>query len=180
MKKVLGILLVSMLTACSSKASYAPLDTEKSVDLTQYVGTWYEQAKLPNRFQRQCIGDTQAIYSLKADSSIEVLNSCRVADGSFDEAKGQARLATAVQTPDSAKLEVRFAPAWMSFIPAVWGDYWILKIAGDYEYSLVGTPDRQYLWVLSRAKQADATVVNELLDYAQEWGFATEGVVRAE
>lgn len=181
MKRVLVVLLLSVLASCSSTtASYAPLDTAKSVDLNRYVGVWFEQAKLPNRFQAQCIGDVQASYSLLADSSIEVINRCKLADGAFEEAKGQVRLAADVQTPDNSKLEVRFAPALLSPIPSVWGDYWILKIVGDYEYSLVGTPDRQYLWVLSRSKQADAAVVNELLDYAKEWGFATEDVVKAE
>lgn len=181
MKRVLVVLLLSVLASCSSTtASYAPLDTAKSVDLNRYVGVWFEQAKLPNRFQAQCIGDVQANYSLKADGSIEVINRCKLADGTVEEAKGQARLADDVQTPDNSKLEVRFAPALLSPIPSVWGDYWILKVVGDYEYSLVGTPDRQYLWVLSRSKQADAAVVNELLDYAKEWGFATEDVVKAE
>lgn len=180
MKKVLVLLLVSVLAACSSKGSYAPLDTEKSVDLNRYMGIWFEQARLPNRFQDQCVGDVQASYSLLADSSIEVINRCKLADGAFEEAKGQVRLAADVQPSDSSKLEVRFAPTWLSFIPSVWGDYWILKVVGDYEYSLVGTPDRQYLWVLSRAKQPDVAVVNELLDYAKEWGFTTEDVIMTE
>ncbi len=59
----------------------------------------------------------------------------------------------------------------------VWGDYWILKLQGDYQYSLVGTPDRKYLWVLSREKKADITTINQLLDYAASYGFDTEKVV---
>ena len=56
-----------------------------------------------------------------------------------------------------ATLAVRFAPAWLAWLPLVWGDYWVIDLADDYRYAVVGEPSREYLWVLARGPQlADA------------------------
>lgn len=176
MKKVFALPLVLALAACAS--SQADLATQDDVDLNKYMGTWYEQARLPNSFQRECAGDVQADYVMEANKSITVTNRCQSMEGGVKEAVGEGRLSTSASPIDPAILEVRFAPKWLSWFPMVWGDYWIMKLEGDYQYSLVGTPDRQYLWVLSRDKQADKNTVNELLDYAASQGFAVEKVVQ--
>ena len=80
--------------------------------------------------------------------------------------------------PGAGRLEVRFAPAWLSWLPAVWGDYWILKLDRDYEVALVGTPDRDYLWVLSRNPVLDEAALQVELDYARSLGFDVDKVVR--
>ncbi len=158
-----------LLAGCSSgPADKALLGTQKNVDLARYVGLWYEQARLPNRFQDQCVGDVQAMYELM-EQGLRVTNRCRTASGQFDEAKAFGRLAPDAEDP--ARLQVRFAPQWMSWLPWVWGDYWILRVDGDYDYALVGTPDREYLWVLSRKPQADEARIQSLLDYAASQGF---------
>ena len=90
------------------------------LDVPRYMGTWHEIAKYPNWFQRRCVGDTSARYSQQPDGTVQVLNRCRREDGSFDEALGQARQ---IGAADSPMLQVRFAPAWLSFVPLVWGDY---------------------------------------------------------
>ena len=184
MKKILTLSALAILAGCSSTSNsldteHAPLPIQQDVDLEKYVGTWHEQARLPHRFQEQCVADVQAEYILNDDQSLKVTNSCRTADGSITTAIGEGRLSSDVEPTDPAKLEVRFAPTWLSWSPKVWGDYWILKLQGDYEYSLVGTPDREYLWVLSREKEADQAVVKELLDYAATQGFDIEKVERS-
>lgn len=146
----------------------------------KYVGTWYEQARLPNSFQKDCTGEVRADYVLQAGNTIGVTNQCRTLDGSTKVANAQGRLSKAVSPPDPAKLEVRFAPKWTSWLPMVWGDYWIIKLEGDYQYSLVGTPDRKYLWVLSRDQQADKATVNTLLDYAGTLGFPITEVKKTD
>ncbi|NYT57500.1 lipocalin family protein [Alcaligenaceae bacterium] len=177
MKTMLVIPLLAVLASCA--ASNPGLSTQADVDLVKYAGTWYEQARLPNRFQKECVGDVRADYVLQPDKTISVTNQCRLQDGNIKVAKAKGRLSTAAQPLDPAKLEVRFAPAWTSWLPMVWGDYWILKLEGDYRYSLVGTPDREYLWVLSREPHADKAVVDELLSYAGTLGFPVAGVKRA-
>lgn len=177
MKKILGISLVASLVGCATP--HANLSTQSDVNLNKYAGLWHEQARLPNRFQEDCAGDVQADYVLNPDSTIGVTNQCRKTDGSTVVAEGVGRLAKAFDPSDPAKLEVRFAPEWTSWLPMVWGDYWIMKLEGDYQYSLVGTPDRKYLWVLSRDKRADRATVTQLLDYARTQGFDTDAVVMA-
>ncbi|NYT77679.1 lipocalin family protein [Alcaligenaceae bacterium] len=178
MKVIAALSLIVTLAGCATP--HANLTTEKDVDLNKYAGTWYEQARLPNRFQKQCVSDVQADYVLRPDNTLLVTNQCRTSDGSTEVAQGEGRLSTAANPRDPAILQVRFAPAWTSWLPFVWGDYWILKLRDDYHYSLVGTPDRKYLWVLSRNKQADKDIVTELLNYAKSLGFPAEQVVRAD
>lgn len=174
MKKITIALLAMFLVGC---AQLNPdLVVQKDIDLRQYAGTWYEQARLPNRFQSKCVGDVQADYVLQEEGSLQVTNQCRLQDGSVEVAVGEGRLAGGDST---SKLEVRFAPSWLSWLPMVWGDYWIIQLQGDYQYSLVGTPNREYLWVLSRDKEGDKETVQVLLEYAAEQGFDTSTVVMA-
>lgn len=170
------LVLAFGITGCATTSQELP--TQPDVELSEYSGTWFEQARLPNRFQKDCVANVQAEYVLQADGTLSVSNQCTDKDGATKTAQAQGRLSNAVATKDSAILEVRFAPKWMSWLPLVWGDYWIMKIHGDYQYSLVGTPDRKYLWVLARDQQADENVVNELLDYAKTQGFETDTVIK--
>lgn len=178
MKKILAIPCIAILASCAT--SNTTLPTQANVDLNKYAGTWYEQARLPNRFQEDCAGDVQADYELKADDTIKVVNQCRAKDGSTKLAEGEGRLSQAADPRDPSKLEVRFAPKWTSWLPMVWGDYWIVKLEDDYQYSLVGTPDRKYLWVLTRDKQADDATVTKLLEHARTLDFPVDQVIRTE
>jgi apolipoprotein D and lipocalin family protein len=136
----------------------ATVRTVESVDLTRYAGDWYEIARYPNRFQEKCTGDVRATYARREDGRIDVTNRCREADGEVSDAKGIARV---VDTKTSAKLKVRFAPAFLSFLPMVWGDYWIIGLAPDYSWAVVGSPDRKYLWILGRQTSLSAEQLKE-------------------
>ncbi len=138
-----------------------------SVDLSRYAGRWYEIARYPNRFQKQCVSDVTAEYVPQPDGRITVINRCRRADGTWDEAKGVARRAGA--DTSNAKLEVRFAPAFLSFLP-VWGDYWVMDLAPDYSHAVVGSPDRKYLWVLARGAN-DPALLGRLEPTIRALGF---------
>jgi apolipoprotein D and lipocalin family protein len=133
---------------------------------------------LPNRFEKKCTGPVSAEYTPRDDGTIEVRNRCTLADGSFDEVVGSARVVPVAGQPGAGRLEVRFAPAWLSWLPVVWGDYWILKLDRDYQVALVGTPKRDYLWVLSRAPKLDEATLQEQLEYARSLGFDVDKVVR--
>lgn len=147
----------------------ARLDVVPSVDLTRYTGKWYEIARLPNTFQKKCVSEVAADYSLIEGNQLMVVNQCRLSNGELSKAEGKARLAS--EGGQTSKLKVRFAPAWLSWVPAVWGDYWVIDLASDYSYSVVGTPDRRYLWVLSRTPQMDAGTFEKLTRRAAEKGF---------
>ncbi len=156
----------------------APLQAVAPVDLKRYAGLWHEQARLPNRFQKACAGPVTAEYTPLPDGSVQVRNRCILADGSFDESVGSARVVPVAGQPGAGRLEVRFAPAWLGWMPMVWGDYWILKLDRDYQVALVGTPDREHLWVLSRAPVLEADTLEAELEYARSLGFDTDKVLR--
>jgi apolipoprotein D and lipocalin family protein len=146
-----------------------PLNVVPEVDLVRYSGQWYEIARLPNRFQKRCAGDVTANYALRPDGKISVLNRCRLDNGEQIEAEGVARVA-AKGKPNSI-LKVRFAPAFLSFLPQVWGDYQIIALSPDYTQAIVGDPDREYLWILARSAQLDEATYERLVKEAASQGF---------
>ncbi len=144
----------ALLAACTTPGppSAATLATVPKVDLDRYVGRWHELARAPNWFQRNCATDVTAEYARRTDGTVAVVNSCRRADGSVDRVEGTARI---VDPATNAKLEVAFAPEALRWISAVWGNYWVIELAPDYRYAIVGEPSREYLWVLSRTPTLD-------------------------
>lgn len=124
-----------------------------TLNVPGYMGTWYQVAWFPNRFQKQCVSDTTATYTQRPDGPVKVLNRCTLANGSFDEAEGLARPADSTLNGDTlspAKLEVSFLPSWLRWLP-IWGNYWVIELAEDGRYAVIGEPTREYLWVLARA-----------------------------
>jgi apolipoprotein D and lipocalin family protein len=176
-RSFLDILVILALAAAAHAQANAP-EVAPSVDLQRYQGKWYEIARLPNRFQRQCAGDVAAFYTLRQDGKITVVNECKLKDGSTDRAQGIARLADP-KGPNS-KLKVRFAPAFLSFLPFVWGHYWILDLAPDYTYALVGDPARKYLWILARTRQIPEATYQGLVEKARAQGFAVDRLIRTK
>lgn len=145
LQRLLWVAAFLILSACSQAPVAPPPPTVAHVDLARYTGTWHELARIPNRFQRQCAANTTARYTRQTDGTIEVLNRCQGADGHYEEIRGVARV---VDTQSNAKLEVSFFSI-LGWRP-VWGDYWILDLGSDYEYVVVGTPNRKFGWLLSR------------------------------
>lgn len=145
-----------------------PLKPVASVDLTRYMGKWYEISKFPNWFQKKCVGYTSAEYSIRPDGDVQVINRCRLENGETSEAIGLARQKG---DPKSPRLEVRFAPAWLSFFPGVWGDYWIIDLDLDYRLVAVSEPKREYLWVLSRDPHVEPKAYDALLQRLSDQGF---------
>jgi apolipoprotein D and lipocalin family protein len=138
-----------------------PLATVRQVDLDRYAGEWYEIARSPNRVQKKCESDTKATYLLRDDGTVGVLNSCRKSDGTITSNKGTAKV---VDSSTNAKLKVTF------FWPFA-GDYWILDLAPDYSYAVVGEPSRKYLWILSRTPQMDETTYREITERIRFLGY---------
>jgi apolipoprotein D and lipocalin family protein len=149
-------------------AQGAELGTVATIDVPRYMGTWFEIAKYPNWFQKKCVRNTRASYSLQADGMVQVVNRCLQDGGEPSEAIGAARQVGGATSP---KLQVRFAPAWLSFIPAVWGDYWVIDLDPGYQWVAVSEPKREYLWVLSRTPKMDPAAYKDLLARLAQKGF---------
>jgi apolipoprotein D and lipocalin family protein len=125
-------------------------------------------AKFPNRFQKMCVRNTQATYSLQGDGTVRVVNRCTMSDGTSKEAEGAARQIGSATSP---KLQVRFAPAWLSFLPWVWGNYWVIDLDPNYQWVAVSEPEREFLWILSRTPQMEPAVYQALLARLAAVGF---------
>lgn len=146
----------------------APLQSVAALDVPRYMGTWHEVAKYPNRFQKTCISSTQATYTLQADGRVQVLNRCKTDTGAWRDALGAARQ---IGGPTSAKLKVRFAPEWLSFLPQAWGDYWVILLDPGYQWVVVSEPQREFLWILSRTPQLPEATYQALLAQLDVLGF---------
>lgn len=173
---LLGVLLISLgATHANAQQDAQSVRTIAALDVPRYLGTWYEIAKFPNWFQKKCVSNTKAVYTAKPDGNLRVLNSCSTANGEISEAEGLARQ---IGPKDSPKLEVRFAPEWLSFLPMVWGDYWVIDLDSQYQVAAVSDPKREYLWVLSRAPQLDPKVYDDLLQRLKQQQFDIQKLER--
>ncbi len=143
------------------------LTTVTSIDLPRYLGTWYEIARLPMRFEPADYIDISAEYSLQENGKVRVVNRATDGHGEPQQSVGEA---TAIDASNS-RLEVTFLPEGLRWIPFTKGDYWIIKIDHDYTTALVGSPDRKYLWLLSREPQLDAETTQAFLAHARAQGF---------
>lgn len=166
----------SACTTTADTASSEPLQSIPTLDVARYMGTWHEIAKYPNRFQQQCVSNTQAEYSLQGAGRVQVINRCQTSDGSVAEAVGTARQ---VGPADSSQLKVRFAPAWLSWLPMVWGDYWVIDLDPAYQLVAVSEPRREYLWVLSRTPAVDEQAYRRLLARLEARGFDVQRLERS-
>ncbi|WP_337866555.1 lipocalin family protein [Ignavibacterium sp.] len=159
------VILFSFLSI-SIFAQQQPLKTVDYVDIKKYIGLWYEIAKIPNRFQSQCVKGTTAQYSLKDDGEIEVFNSCINEDGETDKTEGIARI---VDKQTNAKLEVSFFSI-IGWRP-IWGDYWIIGLDENYQWAIVGTPSRKYGWILSRTPKLEQSTLDKIFSILKERGY---------
>ena len=157
----------------TSLASAQSLRAVPELDLQRYAGTWHEIARLPNRFEDACAGDITATYTPRDDGSLRVVNACREENGEIKSTEGEARQAGEY----AAQLEVRFAPKWLSFLPFVWADYWVIALDADYQWALVGEPDLEYFWILSRDPQMDARTFEGLKARARGLGYDLDELV---
>ncbi len=161
-----ALLLAALLNACSSHSTTS-LPTVPKVDLARYMGKWYNLARLPASFQDGCTHST-ADYAMGPGGTVSVVNRCEM-KGHAKEVKGSARV---VDTDTNAVLEVTFKEWFSAFIPkAPQGNYFVIWLAPDYSAAAVGTPDRKYLWILSRNPSMSTGKYLTIVDHCKELGF---------
>ena len=162
--KLLMLIFTLFFTACSSKNP--PLQTVQKVELDKYLGTWYEIARYEHFFEKDCKNVT-ANYSMMDEETIKVINKCtKIQTNEKKEAMGRAYATNETNT----KLKV-------SFFRPFYGDYWVLMLDKNYEYVVVGTPSREYLWILSRTSKLDEEIKNQILQKLRNLGFDTSKLI---
>ncbi|ANN68816.1 lipocalin family protein [Bordetella bronchialis] len=138
-----------------------------SVDLRSYLGKWYEIARLPRFYQRYCVSDSIALYTQRDAHTIAIENSCRTENGDIRTAHGTAE---PVSGSNNAKLQVTFLPPFSA-------DYWIIGLAPDYSWSVVGSPGRKSLWILSRTPQLAPAALDQARAIAKAEGYPIDRLV---
>jgi len=140
--------------------------TVSKVDLKRYIGLWYEIAKIPNRFQKKCVGNTMAKYRFRKDGRIIVTNSCSNQKGAIISTKGVAKI---VAKDSNSKLKVSFVK--ILGIRLFWGDYWIIGLDENFKYAVIGDPKRKYGWILGREKKLSETQWSEINKILSDQGY---------
>jgi apolipoprotein D and lipocalin family protein len=161
--------LFSFVTIAASAAvvvAAEPPKTVSQVELKRYLGVWYEIARMPNRFQKKCVGNTTAEYAFRDDASITVVNRCMTENGKMDQVTGVARI---VAGSGNAKLQVSFVSLFGFRL--FWGDYWIIGLDPDYRWAIVGHPARTYGWILSRQPHLTDEDKNRIFSVLREQGY---------
>jgi apolipoprotein D and lipocalin family protein len=166
---VWALITAGCATTTTERLHLPPLEAVGHVELSRYLGIWYEIAAFPQSFQRGCTATT-ATYELRRDGDVDVINRCRKGslDGEEKSAHGRARV---TDRSTNAKLEV-------SFFRPFWGDYWIIDLADDYSYAVVGHPGRDYLWILARTPTMSEGSYQTIVARLQAQGYETSRLKR--
>lgn len=162
---LLPILLFLLFSIMPHSSRTQPLQTVPAVDLERYAGKWYEIASYPQGFQKKC-HCTTATYTLSDKGHMVVDNRCN-RDSPRGKQSGIKGKAFPEKGSGNAKLKVQF------FWPFK-GKYWIIDLASDYSYAVVGHPERKYLWVLSRTPQLPSDVYARILTRLEAQAYDTK------
>jgi apolipoprotein D and lipocalin family protein len=139
------------------------------LDLDRFLGRWHGLAWLPLPYQRHCAGELMLEYAPRDDGLIAVHSACRTGDGRLSEAHGVARQPERLREP--AKLQLRFAPAWLGRLRFAWNEHWVIGLDRDYRWAMVGEPRRRYLWILAREPRMDYHLFEDLKAIARRMGY---------
>lgn len=173
MIKLYLFLLLSCAALIQASGNEIPMvKTVENVDIEKYMGRWYEIERIPNSFQKNCIGNVRADYTLKKDGKVRVVNSCLEEGGEEDTAKGIAKV---FDEETKARLKVSFVSLFG--IQFFWGDYWILYLDENYQNAVVGDPSRKYGWILSRKTKLTSEELEPVYEALGKNGYDTDDFV---
>ncbi len=158
--------LIFLLSGCVGiPENVKPVENFK---LENYLGKWYEIARLDHSFERG-LSRVTADYSLRDDGGLKVINrGYSVKDNKWKEAEGKAYF---VRGSDQGYLKV-------SFFGPFYGSYIVFELDHEnYQYSLVSGPDKSYFWILARTPQINENIKNVLIVKAAALGFDTSKLI---
>jgi apolipoprotein D and lipocalin family protein len=170
-----GLAALAAFVALSVVCAAPPVESVPAVDPQRYAGTWYELARLPNRFQSHCLGDVRATYTPLPDGGLEVTNRCRARGG---ESVTEGRATAAPGDDSGARWKVSFLPSWLQWLPLGRGDYWVVMLDPGYRHAVVSEPGREFLWILSRTPAMDDAAYGQLLERLADAGYPVDKLVR--
>jgi apolipoprotein D and lipocalin family protein len=168
---MLHTVLMTLLMAASTPVAPQTLPNQPvpELDLDRYAGQWHEIAHLPMFFERKCLEAVTATYTPMPDGTIHVRNACETRDGR-QTVDGVAKIVEG----RPAAFKVRFAPAWLGWLPRAWAHYWVIDVAPDYQWAMVGSPSGKYLWILARRRDMRRALFENLKERARQRGYPVE------
>ena len=169
-----ALALSALAISIATQAQTVTPQAVDKVDIQRYAGQWHEIAHLPMYFQRKCVANTKAQYTVNPDKTMTVLNSCSTKEGGKISSEGVAYS----QNEGNSKLKVSFLPKGLRWMPFTKGHYWVLRIDPEYKVALVGGPSDKYLWILSRDAQIDDATYQSYLNTAKQYGYDVEKLIR--
>lgn len=133
------------------------------------LGRWYEVARLDHPFERGLTRVTST-RTQAGEGAFEIVNrGFDKATNGWREAKATARLLPAGDRPT---LEIDYGSRKHT--------YEVLDLAPDGSYSLLGSTDKDALWVFSRTPALDSGVMERMKARAISFGFNLEGFMQVE
>ena len=162
---LLSVFSIFTLLGCQAEKTIIDTKTVDQLELTKYLGTWYEIARFQHSFEKDLVGVT-ATYNLRDDGKIEVVNSGykNTLDGEYTQATGKAKIPNPSK-PGQLKV---------AFFLFFYADYNVLVLDSEnYQYALIGSSTPKYLWILSRTPQMDEATYNMLVEEARKRGYDT-------
>lgn len=176
MKKLLLLLMIttSSVVMAEQVTQTQPVEAVNNFQVESYLGTWYEIARFPMHIERDCLAPTTVTYQFDENKKqLNITNRCRLEDGQFTQNKGQAYF---TEESSSAKLKLSYMPGWASWVPVAKADYWIIYT--DYQhYAVVGSPDHEYLWLLSRSESSNQQDIQKLIDIAKKYNYPVKNLL---
>lgn len=167
-KFILTSFILIFLVSCQSIPKGASVVAP--FDLSKYLGTWYEIARIDFKFEEN-LNNTTANYSLNPDGTVKVTNrGFNYVEEEWEEAIGKAKFR---DSDEEGALKV-------SFFGPFYAGYNVIAIEGDYQYTLVAGKDLDYLWILSRETSIPETIKNTFLKKAEEIGYDTSRLIWVE
>ena len=158
---------LAALAVFSCTSSAPPPPTVSTLDAKRYAGEWHEIARLPNTFERNLVA-AKATYGVNHDGTLSVRNEGLKEDGEKTSIDGTAKPAN---QENPGKLLVRFDRFPANLFA---GDYWILDVNEGYTRALVGSPDKKFLWLLSKNPGDEKADFSRQISKAKTMGFDTE------
>ncbi|KAJ4458315.1 putative membrane protein [Paratrimastix pyriformis] len=166
-----SIIIVAALAVWRPMMTRIPIDSKvksvSQVDLGRYLGKWYEIGRMPFSFENKCVSDVTAEYQLLKDGRVSVVNSCTLESG---ERKVDRATAEIVPGSNGSQLKVCF------FWPFK-GDYWVMKLHPEYQWSLVGEPKTRFLWLLSRTPTLPQAEITQAVEAARAQGYDVQQLI---
>lgn len=164
--------IVLLLIAASGTAADLPNRPVPAMELSRYEGSWHEIAHIPVFYQHRCTGPATATYIPNRDGTLRVLTTCNTSKG-LKSVDGVAKY-----TPENpGAFKVRFAPAWLRWLPQAWIDYWVIDIDPGYRWAVIGEPGGSHLWIMSRGTHMSRPLYEELVARARQRGYPVEKLV---